>query len=200
MYRSVHFLLYFLIGPGLTGSSTGTHAWTELIYHMYYLWPSLSVWARVMLTSVQEDVGLLSDKQRQFSSGSELSCVVPNSLQPHGLQHIRLPCPSPVPGTYSNLMFIESVMPSNHLIVYLPLLFRRSIFTSIRVFTNESVICIRWPEYWSFSFRISSSSEYSGLISFGMDWFDLLQSKGLLRVFSNTTVQKHQFFGAQLSL
>ena len=75
-----------------------------------------------------------------------------------------------------------------------------SIFPSIRVFSSESVLRIRWPKYWSFSFSISPSSEYSGLISFRIDWFDLLQSKGLLRIFSNTTVQKHQFFSAQLSL
>ena len=75
-----------------------------------------------------------------------------------------------------------------------------SIFPSIRVFSNESVLCIRWPKYWSFSFSINPSNEHSGLISFRMDWLDLLQSKGLSRVFSNTTVQKHQFFGAQLSL
>ena len=75
-----------------------------------------------------------------------------------------------------------------------------SIFPSIRVFSNESVLLIRWPEYWRFSFGISPSNEYSGLISFGMDLLDLLAVQGLSRVFSSTTVQKHQFFGAQLSL
>ena len=94
-------------------------------------------------------------------------------------------------------MSTESVIPSNHLILCHPLLLP-SIFPSIRVFSNESALRIRWPKYWSFSFNISPSNEYSGLISFGMDWLDL-QSKGLLRVFSNTTVPKHQFFGAQLS-
>ena len=74
------------------------------------------------------------------------------------------------------------------------------IFPSIRVFSNESALHIRWPKYWSFSFNISPSNEHSGLISFRMDSLDLLQSKGLLRVFSNTTVQKHQFFGTQLSV
>ena len=72
------------------------------------------------------------------------------------------------------LMSIESVMPSNHLIFYRPLLFLPSIFARIRVFSNESVLCIRWPNYWSFSFSISPSNEYSGLISFRMDWLDLL--------------------------
>ena len=97
------------------------------------------------------------------------------------------------------LMSIELVMPSNHLILCCPLLLLPSIFHSNRVFSNESVLHIRWPKYWSFSFNISPTNEYSGLITFRMDWLDLLLSKGLARVFSNTTVQKLQFFGAQLS-
>ena len=98
------------------------------------------------------------------------------------------------------LMPSESVMPSNHLILcrLLPLL--PSIFPSIRVFSNESALHIRWPKYWSFSFSISPANEYSGLISLGWTGWISLQSKGLSRVFSNTTVQKHQFFGAQLSI
>ena len=92
------------------------------------------------------------------------------------------------------LMSIESVMPSKHLILCCPLLLPHSIFPSIRVLSNESLLCIRWPKCWSFSFNISPTNEYSltGLIS--------LQSKGLSRVFPNTKVQKHQFFSAQLSL
>ena len=99
-------------------------------------------------------------------------------------------------------MSIKSVMPSNHLILCHPLLLP-SIFPSIRVFSNESALCIRKPKYWSFSFNISPSNEHSGLISFRMDWLDLLAVQGTPRsprVFSNTTVQKHQFFGSQLSL
>ena len=95
------------------------------------------------------------------------------------------------------LMSIESVMPSNHLILCRPLLLLPSVFPSIRVFSNESVLHIRWPKYWSFSFSISPSNEHPGVISFRMG---SLQSKGLSRVFSSTAVQKHQFFGAQLSL
>ena len=76
------------------------------------------------------------------------------------------------------LMSFESVMPSNHLILCRPLLLLPSIFPSIRVFSNESVLCIRWPKYWSFSLSISPSSEYSGLISFRMDWLDLLAVQG----------------------
>ena len=97
------------------------------------------------------------------------------------------------------LMFIESVMPSNHLILCCPLLLLPSIFPSIRVFSNESALCIRWPKYWSFSFNISLSNtqDWSPL---GWTGWISLQFKGLSRVFFNTTVQKHQFFSAQLSL
>ena len=97
------------------------------------------------------------------------------------------------------LMSTESVMPSSHLFLCRPLLLLPSIFPSIRVFSNESVLLIRWPNYGTFSFSISPSNEYSGLISFRIDWLDLLAVQGTLKsLFSNTTVQKHQFFGAQL--
>ena len=98
------------------------------------------------------------------------------------------------------LMSIELVMPSNHLILCRPLLLLPSIFPSIRVFSSESVLCIRWPKYRSFSFSITPSNEYSGLISFRIDWFDILSVQSLSRVFSTATVQEHQFFGTQLSL
>ena len=98
------------------------------------------------------------------------------------------------------LMSIESVMPSNHLILCHPLLLPPSIFSSIRVFSNESVLCIRRPKYWSFSFNIIPSNAYSGLFPLGWIGWLSLQSKGLSRVFSNTTVQKHQFFSSQTSL
>ena len=100
------------------------------------------------------------------------------------------------------LMSIESVMPSNYLILCRPLLLLPSAFPSIRVFSKESALRIRWPKYWSFSFNISPSNEYSGLISFRMDWFDLLAAvqRTPPRVFSNTSVLKHQLFGAQVSL
>ena len=91
-------------------------------------------------------------------------------------------------------------MPSNHLILCHPLLLLPSTFPSIRVFPKDSVLRIRWPKYCSFSFSISPSNEYPGLISFRTNRFDLLAVKGLSRVFSSTIVQKHQFFGAQLSL
>ena len=99
-----------------------------------------------------------------FSSVAQ-SCL---TLQPHELQHARPPCPSPTPGVHPNSS-IESVMPSNHLILCRPLLLP-PIFPSIRVFPNESVLRIRWSKYWSFSFNISASNEYSGLISFRTDY------------------------------
>ena len=100
------------------------------------------------------------------------------------------------------LMSIESVMPSNHLILCCPLLLLPAIFPSIsiKVFSNELALLIRWPKHWSFNFSISPFNKYSGLSSFRIDWFDLLKAKGLSRVFSNTTVQKHQFFNTQPSL
>ena len=94
---------------------------------------------------------------------------------------------------------IQSVMPSSHLILCRLLLLLPLILPSTRVFSNESTLHMRWPKYWSFSFSIIPSKEIPGLISLRMDWLISLQSKGLSRVFSNTTVQKHQFFGAQLS-
>ena len=103
------------------------------------------------------------------------------------------------------LMSIEPVMPSNHLILCRPLLLPPSIFPSIRVFLNESVLCIRWPKYWSFSFTISPSNEYSGLISFRMDWLDLLAVQGTLKSFlqhHSSKASSHRnlaFFIVQLS-
>ena len=95
--------------------------------------------------------------------------IMSGSLQPHGLQHARPPCPSSTPGVYPNSCPIESMMPFNHLILCHLLLFLPSIFPSIRVFSNDSALHIRWPKCWSFSFNISPSNEHSGLIS----WFDL---------------------------
>ena len=97
------------------------------------------------------------------------------------------------------LMSIESVMPSSHLILGRPLFLLPPIPPSIRVFSNEATLCMRWPKYWSFSYSLIPSKEIPGLISFRMGWLDLLAVKGLTRVFSNTTVQKHQLFGAQPS-
>ena len=108
------------------------------------------------------------------------------------------PCASLSPKSLLKFMAIKSVMLPNHLILCHPLLLLPSVFSSIRVFSNKLVLCIRWSKYWSFSFSISPSNEYSGLISFRIGLISL-QFKGLSRVFSNTTVRKHQFFSAQLS-
>ena len=97
------------------------------------------------------------------------------------------------------LMSIELMMPSNHLILCHLLLLLPSIFPSLRIFSSELALHIRWPKYWSFSFSISPSNEYSGLISFSWTGCISLQSKGLARVFANITVQRHPFFGIQLS-
>ena len=98
------------------------------------------------------------------------------------------------------LMSPVSVMPFNHLILCHPRLLTPSNFPSISVFSNESVLHIRWPKYWSFSFSISPSNEYSGLISFRTDWFDLLAAQRTLKTLLQTIVQKHQFFSTQPSL
>ena len=106
--------------------------------------------------------------------------VVSDSLRPHGWQHSRPPCPSPTPGIYPNScplsQWCHPTISSCR-----PLLFLPSIFPSIRVFSNESALCIRWPKYGSFSFTISPSNEYPGLISFRMDWLDLLAVQGTLK-------------------
>ena len=103
-----------------------------------------------------------------------------NSLRSHESWHARLPYPSPTPGVYSN-MSIQSVMPSSHLILFHPLFLLPPIPLSIRVFSNESTLRMRWPKYWSFSFSICPSNEHLGLISFRMDWLDLLEVQGTLK-------------------
>ena len=103
-----------------------------------------------------------------------------STLQPHRLQHTKPPCPSPSPRACSDSS-IQSVMPSKHLDLCCPLPLLPSIFPSFKVFCNESAFLIRWPKYWSFSFSISPSSEYSALISFRIDWFDLLAVQGTLK-------------------
>ena len=118
-----------------------------------------------------------------------------DSLQPHGLQHARPPCPWPK---------IKSVMPSNPLILCRPLLLPSS-FPSIRVISRESVLHIRWPKYWSFSFSVSPSNEHSGLLSFRMDWLDLLAVQGTLKSLLQhhsskaSVLQPSAFFIVQLS-
>ena len=127
-----------------------------------------------------------------------------DSLRLHGPQHARLPRSFTISWTLLKLMSIESVMPSNHLILCHSLLLLPSIFPSIRVFSNESVVRNRWPKYWSFSFSISPSNEHSGLISFRMGWLYLLAVQGtlknLLQHSSKASILWHSaFFIVQLS-
>ena len=107
--------------------------------------------------------------------------VVSDSLRPRESQHSRPPCPSPTPRSSPKLTSIESVMPSNHLILCHPLLLLPPIPPSIRVFSSESTLRMRWPKYWSFSFNIIPSKEHPGLISLRMDWLDLLAVQGTLK-------------------
>ena len=131
----------------------------------------------------------------QFSS---VSLSVSNSLRHHEPLHARPPCPSPTPRIHPNPCPLSrwdhpTISSSVACFSSCP-----QSFPASGVFFNESPLCIRWPKYWSFS--ISPSKEYSGYISFRIDWFDLPAVQGTLKFFSNSTVQKHQFFGTQLSL
>ena len=134
------------------------------------------------ITSVQFSCSVVSDSATPLIAACQASLSITNSR------------------SSLKLSSIESVMPSSHLILCRPLLLLPPIPPSIRVFSNESTHHMRWPKYWNFSFSIIPSKGHPGLISCRMDCWLSLQSKGLSRVFSNTTVQKHQFFFAQLSL
>ena len=134
----------------------------------------------------------------QFSSIQFSRSVVSDFLQPHGLQHARPPCPSPAPRVYSDSCPVSRwCHPTiSSFVIPFPPIF----IPSIRVFSNESVFRIKWPNYWGFSFNISPFNEHPGPISFRMDWLDLFAVQRTLKHFLHTTVQKHQFFSAQLSL
>ena len=148
--------------------------------------------------TVQQENEKFTVSHIQFSSIQPLSCVrlfvTPWTAARQASLSITNSRSPPKP------MSIELVMPSNHLILYCRIFLLPSSFLSIRVFSNESALRMRWPKYWGFSFNISPPSEHTGLISLGWTGCISLQSKGLSRVFSNTTVQKHQFFMAQPSL
>ena len=138
----------------------------------------------------------------QFSSVTQLCSTL---CDPTDCSTPGLPVRHQLPEFTQTLMSIESVMPSNHFILCCPLLLPHSIFPSIRVFSNESVLCIRWPKYWSCSFSTSPSNEYSGLISFRIDWFDLLAVQGTLKSLLQhhsekaSILQRLAFFTVQLS-
>ena len=128
-----------------------------------------------------------------------------DSLRPLGLQHARLHCPSPSPRVCPSSCPLRSVMPSNHLIFCHPLVLLPSVFPNIRIFSNELALHIRWPKNWSFRFSISPSREYSGLISFRIDWFDFFAVQGTLESLlqhrnSKASIPQHSaFFRVQLS-
>ena len=158
-------------------------------------------WAAIYgVAQSQTRLKRLSSSSRCISSVQFSLSVVFDSLWPDELHYARSPCPSTTPGVHPNpcplCRWCHPTISSlcRHLL-HLP-----SIFPSIRVFSNESSLCIRWQKYWSFSFNISLSNEHPGLISFRTDWLDLLAVQGTSRALSNTTVQKHQFFCTQLSL
>ena len=135
---------------------TSNLAWSKENYFFYFSHKHMSL-------SNQFSRSVVSDSVTPWTATCQLSLSITNSQN------------------LFKLMSIKSVMPLNHLILCRPLLLLPSIFCSIRVFSNRSVLCIRWPKYWSFSLRISPSNEYSGLISFSIDWFDLLAVQGTLR-------------------
>ena len=179
----------------LTVFSIGTSCTSRFIFgSLSYNSGTIPSYTQIFMLTHKETINSFSSVH--FSSVAQLcltlcnpmDCSTPGFCVPHQPQSLL------------KLTSIESVMPSNHLILCHPLLLPPSIFPSIRVFSNESVHCIRWPKYWGFSFSISPSNEYSGLISFRMDWLDLLAIQGTLKSLLQHHSSKHQFFGAQLSL
>ena len=162
------------------------------VYHYCYQFSWLALlYSKIVISSVQF----------QFSRS-----VVSDSLRTHESQHARPPRPSPTPGVHSDSRAsIELVMTSSHLILCHPLLLLPPIPRSIRFFSNESTLCMRWPKYWSFSFNIIPSKEIPGLISFRMDWLDLLAVQGTLKNLlqhhsSKTSIlRRSAFFTVQLS-
>ena len=152
--------------------------WAGNFYYPRMIYISILFTISVQFSSVTQSCLTLCDP---------MNCSTPGLPIRHQLQEF----------TQTQIHWISDAI--QHLILCCPLLLLPSIFPSIRVFSNESALCIRWLKYWSFSLNISPSGEHPELISFRMDWLISLQSKGLSRVFSNTTVQKHQFFSTQLS-
>ena len=144
----------------------------------------LLIWTNInYYLSVQLSCSVMSDSASPWTAAHQVSLSITNSQ------------------SLFKLMSIELMMPSNHLILYHPLLFPPSVFPSITVFSNESILRIRWPKYWNFNFSISPSNEYSRLISFGMDWLDLLAVQGTFKSLLQHRSSKASILrGAQLSL
>ena len=180
-------LLIFSISPFFFPSYT-LNSWREEQFMDSYMWLSalnahIQIWSQFSLVQLLSHVRVFATP-RAATRQASLSITNSQSLL--------------------KLMCIELVMPSNHLILCRPLILLPSIFPSIRVFSNESALCIKWPKYWSFSFSISPSNEYSGLISFRMDWLDLLAVqrtlKSLQHQSSKASILQHSaFFIVQLS-
>ena len=152
-----------------------------LFYLLLHLWCQAQCWCMCLRHNYS-----VINSSVQFSPS-----VVSDSLWPHGLQHARPPCPSPTPRVYSNSCILKqwchpSISSSCRSLLLLP-----SIFPSIRGFSNESALCIRWPKYWSLSFSISPSNEHPGLISFRMDWLDLLAVQGTLKSILQHNISVH---------
>ena len=209
----------------LLGWCPGICIWTNFqgIRGNTYVWDSLISWKwsleRVSCQSTElpstSDYFKLNSNSNNYKSdtilgsGAMHACLVTQScltLQPHWLQHAKLFCPSPSPGACSSSYPLSRLKPSSNLILCRPLLLLPSIFLSFRVFSNESVLPIMWPKYWSFSFSISFSNEYSGLISFRIDSFDLLAVQRILKSLlqhhsSKVSILRHlEFFMIQPTL
>ena len=161
---------------------------------------------RVQVSNIALLKDTLENANENLKGIVQFSCsFMSDSLQALGLQHTRLPCPITNSWSLLKLMSIELVMPSNHLILCCPLLLLPSVLPSSKVFFSESVLRVRWPKYWSFSFSISPSNEYSGPISFRIDWFGLLAVQGTLKSLLQhhsskaSILQCSAFFMVQLS-
>ena len=174
------------IAPGHRGTVQTPHRSQDVSVHFmspYHLMSLLGYKCYIMCThkAIQFSCSVVSDSVTPWAAAHQVSLSITNSQ------------------SLLKLMSLESVMPSSHLILCHPLLLLPPVPPSIRVFSNESSLRMRWPKYWSFSFNISPSNEHQDWSPLGWTGWISLQSKGLPRVFSNTTVQKHQLFGAQLS-
>ena len=185
---------FLLLIFGILGYLTSAHKYGKYSSLLSWLsWHLRILLSNMCCASFQEPTVV-----QMFSSVQSLSCVRLFATPWIAARQASLS----ITNSRSSLRLtsIESLMPSSYLILCRPLLLLPPIPPSIRVFSNESTLHMRWPTYWSFSFSIIPSKEIPGLISFRMDWLEIsLQSKGLSRVFSNITVQKHQFFSTQLS-
>ena len=176
------------------------HKWVKRDVFYFLLW-SLLIHSFIQQLFIEHL--LLSPKNIVFSSVQLLSCVW--LFGPHEPQHTRPPCPSPTPGVHTNPCPLSWWCHPTISSSVIPLLLLPSIFPSMRVFSNESALCIRWPKYWSFSFNISPTNEHPGLISFRMDWLDLLAVQGTLKSLlqhhsSKAPILQHSaFFTVQLS-